>query len=168
MVVDVRNRTHQISARLHLPDVGAEGVIVAHGGRFGGYALYVLDGRLHYHYNLHTLERTTVTSDRPLPSGEVTVTMDFVTPGGGHAPADITLSIAGEPVGAGRVPKITLHTFTLMGDGFCIGHDDSTPVTDDYAAPFHFTGTIHDVTLSATGETFDISGEDWEASRRSQ
>jgi hypothetical protein len=66
------------------------------------------------------------------------------------------------------VPRITLHTFTLMGDAFCVGHDDSTPVTDDYAAPFPFPGELHSVTLSAIGETHDISGEEWEASRRSE
>lgn len=174
MVVDVRNRSHAISADVTIPsdaDVAAgdaDGVLVAHGGRFGGYAFYVHGGRLHYHYNLHTLDRTTVTSDRLVPRGDTTLSLSFDTPGGGHAPADITLFIDGETAGSGTVPRITLHTFTLMGDGFCVGHDDSTPVTDDYSAPFRFAGELHSVTLSATGEAYDISGEEWEASRRSE
>lgn len=168
MVVDVRNRSHKIIADLTIPTGGAEGVLVAHGGRFGGYALYIQDRRLHYHYNLHTLERTTVSSESAIPEGDVTITMDFDTPGGGHAPAEVTLEIDGTVVGSGTVPKITLHTFTLMGDAFCLGHDDSTPVTDDYASPFHFTGQLHSVTLAARGEAFEISGQEWEASRRSE
>jgi hypothetical protein len=168
MAVDVRNRSHSITAETTIPPGGAEGVLVAHGGRFGGYAFYVQDRRLHYHYNLHTLERTSISSESEIPDCDITLSLTFDTPGGGHSPADITLFVNGDPVGSGTVPKITLHTFTLMGDGFCIGHDDSTPVTDDYASPFHFTGELHRVTMSATGETQDISGEDWEASRRSE
>ena len=55
-----------------------------------------------------------------------------------------------------------------MGDSFCVGCDDSTPVSESYAAPYRFTGDLHRVTVAAEGEAHDVSERDWEASRRSE
>ena len=71
-------------------------------------------------------------------------------------------------MGQGDIGRITLHTYTLMGDNFCIGFDDATPVSESYAAPFRFTGDLHTVTVAAEGEAPDVSEQDWEASLRSQ
>jgi hypothetical protein len=133
------------------PDGGAEGVLVAHGGRFGGYALYVQDGRLRYHYNLYGIERTEVVGDRDIPTGTVSLGARFETPGGPSARAEVSVSIDGEVVGRGSTSRITMHTYTLMGDGFCVGYDDATPVSESYAAPFRFTGVLHRLPSSIRG-----------------
>src|SRR4051812_14660824 len=52
--VNVRNRSYTIGALVDLPPTGAtgaEGVMFSHGSPFGGHALYIKDGRLHYVYN---------------------------------------------------------------------------------------------------------------------
>ena len=49
--VNVRNRSYSIGALVDIPAPGAQGVLFAHGSRFGGHALYVKDNRLHYVYN---------------------------------------------------------------------------------------------------------------------
>ena len=49
--VNVKNRSHTITAYVEIPEGGAEGVLLAHGSWFAGYALYVQDGRLHYVHN---------------------------------------------------------------------------------------------------------------------
>ena len=151
-----------------MPDGGAEGVLAAHGGRFGGYALYVQDGRLRYHYNLYGIERTEVVSSDELPAGVHRLGMRFETPGGPGAPATVSLFVDDEAVGKGDIERITLHTYTLMGDNFCVGYDDATPVSDSYTAPFRFTGELRTVTVAAEGDAPDVSEQDWEASLRSQ
>ena len=49
--VNIRNRSYAIGALVDIPQAGAEGVLFAHGSRFGGHALYIKDNRLHYVYN---------------------------------------------------------------------------------------------------------------------
>ncbi len=66
------------------------------------------------------------------------------------------------------ISRIVLHTYTLMGDVFCIGYDDATPVSESYASPFRFTGELRTVIVAAEGEAHDVSEQDWEASLRSQ
>jgi hypothetical protein len=50
-VLNIKNKSHSVTAGVHVPDDGgANGVIIAQGGRFGGWALYVPDGRIRYCY----------------------------------------------------------------------------------------------------------------------
>ena len=58
----VYNRAHAVTARVVVPDGGAEGVLVTHGNRHGGYSLYLADGHLHYVHNYLGMDRFTVTS----------------------------------------------------------------------------------------------------------
>lgn len=168
LVVDVRHRAHTLTAEVTVPASGAEGVLVAHGGRFGGYALFVQDGKLRYEYNLCGIERTSIVSEQDVPSGDVVLGARFETAGGPSARAEVTLLIDGVAVGSGVIDRITFHTYTLMGDSFCVGYDDSTPVSESYASPYPFTGDLHRLTVAAEGEAHDVSEHDWAASNRSE
>lgn len=137
-------------------DEGGEGVLVAHGGRFGGTSLYVQDGQAHYTYNFLGLESTTISS--PLSSGRHVVTVEQL-PGEGLS-STITLIVDGETREAATVTRTVPVRFTLAGEGICCGYDDGTPVVDTYPSGFDFTGTIHRAFINVSGApTIDLEGE---------
>jgi len=104
--MNVKNRSKTITAKLTLPKGGAKGVILAQGGRFGGWCLYMKDGKPVYTYDYLGLERFTVTSTRAVPAGAATVVMDFVYDGGGLGKGGMArLSVNGETLAKGRIDK---------------------------------------------------------------
>jgi arylsulfatase A-like enzyme len=141
-------RPHRIVARLELPAAGAEGVLLAQGGRFGGFSLYVQDGSAHYAYNFAGLETTTISSP-PLAPGRHVVGVEM-TPGRAIA-MHAALVVDGAVVAEADVERTAPFRFTLHGDGLCCGYDDGTPVTEAYASPFRFTGELRDVTIDVSG-----------------
>ncbi|HJQ85515.1 MAG TPA: arylsulfatase [Candidatus Binatia bacterium] len=150
-------RPHRIVARIELRDRGAAGVLVAQGGRFGGFALYVQDGRLHYAYNFAGLETTTVSS-APLAPGRRVVGVQ-VTPRRGIAMyAELVVDDA--VVAEREIRRTAPFRFALAGEGLCCGYADGTPVTEAYAPPFRFTGVLHDATIDVSGTPIvDLVGE---------
>jgi len=104
-------------------DGGRDGVIVAHGGHAGGYALYVLDDRLCFTYNWLATEVTTITAEVALPAGEVVVHATAVRQGGG---IDVELRYGDVPVGSGVVPHTTPITYGTPG--FAVGHQPAGPI----------------------------------------
>ena len=126
-----------------MPDGGAEGVIVAQGGSFGGFSLYVHDGRLAYCYNLFGVQQFKIHADSDLPSGDRQVRMEFEYDGGGLAKGGtVTLYADGSRVGQGRVEATVPMLFS--GDETTdVGSDLHTPVSDDYGPhDNHFNGGI--------------------------
>jgi arylsulfatase len=146
--INVKNRSVSITAELGIPAGGANGVLLAQGGRFGGWSLHVRDGRLAYTYNWLGLERTTVTSTRPLPPGAVTARMDFAYDGGGLGKGGrVTLLVNGEKAGEGRIPRTQPLAFSAE-DGTDVGMDAVTPVIEDYQpASTRFTGSIRRIVV---------------------
>jgi arylsulfatase A-like enzyme len=141
-------RPHTIVARVELPPDGAEGVLLAQGGRFGGFAIYVQDGRAHYTYNFAGVNETTVSSE-PLAPGRHVVAVEVVPTRGLGMQA--TLVVDGTAAGTATMKKTSPFRFALHGEGLCCGYDDGTPVTERYAAPFRFTGLLHEVTIDVSG-----------------
>jgi arylsulfatase A-like enzyme len=141
-------RPHHVVACIELPVDGAEGVLLAQGGRFGGFSLYVRDGRAHYTYNFAGLEETTVSSE-PLAPGRHLVAVQM-TPARGLA-MRAELVVDGDVVAEATIRRTTPFRFALHGEGMCCGYDDGTPVTDAYVAPFRFTGILHQVTVDVSG-----------------
>jgi arylsulfatase len=141
-------RPHRIVARIELPPAGGEGVLVAQGGRFGGFSLYVQDRRAHYTYNFAGLAETTLSSE-PLASGRHLVGIQM-TPRRGLA-MHAELVVDGAVVAATEIRRTTPFRFALHGEGMSCGYDDGTPVSTSYAAPFTFTGLLHDVTVDVSG-----------------
>jgi arylsulfatase len=141
-------RPHRIVARLEVPETGAAGVILAQGGRFGGFTLHLQDDRVHYTYNFLGLERTTLVSERLGPGPHV-VGVEM-TPGRAIA-MHAELVVDGALVAEADVPRTAPFRFALAGEGMCCGYAGGTPVTESYTAPFRFTGILHDVTIDVSG-----------------
>jgi arylsulfatase len=131
-VVNVKNKSHAITAQLVVPDGGASGVIIAQGGAFGGWSLYVKDGKPAYCYNLFGLKQTKVYGDTPIPVGDHQVRAEFAYDGKGLAKGGtITLYVNGKKTGEGRVEATEPMMFS--GDETTdVGVDSATPVSDDY------------------------------------
>ncbi len=155
VAVNVRGRSFAIGAEL--VDVGADvqGIIFAHGSRFGGHALYVTNRRLHYVYNFLGIEQQRFVADRDLPTGDVNVAMVFDKTGEEpqYVPnGDVQLLVNGDIVATGTM-RTQPGKFTLAGDGLCIGWDSADAVSADYQSPFTFSGgTIKFVAVDVTGQ----------------
>ena len=140
-----RNRSMTINVSLDraAADATGDGVLVAHGGRFAGYALYILKDRLVFHYNYAGEERTTVTSDATLPAGPHAVRAEFALTKNGDA--NVTLALDGRAIGRGHVPHAM--PGNISHETLDFGCDLYTAVSDDYAPPFAFRGTINEVVI---------------------
>ena len=140
-VLVLKNKSHAVTAQVVVPEAGRDGVIVAQGGAFGGWSLYLHEGRPAYCYNLFGLQRFKVYGEQPVPAGEHQVRMEFAYDGGGLGKGgDVTLYVDGEQVGAGRVDATVPMLFSA--DETCdVGSDSATPVSDDYGPrDSEFTG----------------------------
>jgi arylsulfatase A-like enzyme len=147
--ISVKNRSSTITADVEIPQGGAKGVIVAQGGRFGGWSLYLQDGKPTYAYNWIGLERYTVAATGAIPAGKATIKLEFAYDGDGRGKGGkAVLSVNGATVAEGRIPKTTPNTFSL-DEGADVGEDDDTPVTEAYVAGIksRFTGRIEKVTI---------------------
>jgi arylsulfatase A-like enzyme len=133
-VVNVKNKSHSVTAQLVVPESGAGGVIVTQGGMVGGWSLYAHEGRLKYCYNFFGIHHFMVTANQPIPAGEHQVRMEFGYDGGGLAKGgDVTLYYDGRPEGKGRV-EIT-QPMAFSADEACdVGADTGSPASPDYGA----------------------------------
>ncbi|MDQ7825590.1 MAG: arylsulfatase [Candidatus Eremiobacteraeota bacterium] len=147
--LNVKNRSHTITAELDLPETGAYGVIISQAGRFGGWSLYVKDSTPIYSYNYLALQRYDIISSCRLPAGKVTLRFEFLYDGGGLGKGGTgRLFINDRKVAEGRIEKTQPNVFS--GDeGVDVGQDGETPVVETYGipAPYRFTGRIHKVTV---------------------
>ena len=164
-IVVLKNKSHAITAQLEVPNDGARGVIMAQGGAFGGWSLYVKDGKPAYCYNWFALERFKIYGDTPIPSGEHQVRMEFAYDGGGVGKGgDVTLYLDGKQVGTGRVNGT--HAMMFSADETAdVGSDTATAVSDDYTPKESvFNGKVRWVEIdlgdSAKDENHLISAEE--------
>jgi len=142
-VVVVKNKSHAVTATIDVPNGGAKGVIVAQGGAFGGWSLYVKDGKPAYCYNLFGLNQFKVYGDTSIPAGEHQVRMEFAYDGGGLGKGgSVTLYLDGKQVGAGRVDGTQPMVFSA-DETTDVGSDSATAVSDDYGPKDSaFTGKV--------------------------
>ncbi|MFE4206991.1 arylsulfatase [Streptomyces goshikiensis] len=160
VAVNIRNRSYSIGALVDLPGPGASGVLFSHGGRFGGHALYVKDGRLTYAYNFLGSEEQRITATEPLPVGEKLILAASFEKDGevspGLATGILSLHHGDRKVGEGRI-RTQPGRFTLAGEGLNVGKDSGDAVTADYpgTAPWAFSGgTLHRVAVDVSGEPY--------------
>ncbi|GAA3612837.1 arylsulfatase [Microlunatus ginsengisoli] len=155
-VIDVKNRSHAVTAEVDLTDQPGSGVIVAQGGAFGGWSLYVLDGRPRYCHNLAGLRRFVVAGTEPIPAGLHQVRMEFTADGSSLGTGGtVGLFIDGRPAGTGRVDATVPMIFS--GDETLdVGSDLGTPVSDDYGSVDNaFTGTVNWVQIDVDPQSAD-------------
>jgi arylsulfatase A-like enzyme len=158
--VNVRNRSYTIGAVVDIAEPGVEGVLFAHGSRFGGHSLYVKDNRLHYVYNFVGMEEEKIVATEDVPAGEKLILSASFDKDGedppGVATGMLSLYYGETKVGEGRI-KTQPGKFMIAGEGLCVGRDSGEPVTGDYAGahPHAFTGgTINRVAVDVSGEPY--------------
>jgi arylsulfatase len=145
--INTKNRSHTITAEVDTAGAGANGAILAQAGRFGGWALYVKDGKPTYTYNWLGLQEYTVASTQALPAGKATIRYEFVYDGGGAGKGGVgTIFVNGQKVASGRIDKTQCCMFSA-DEGADVGADEGTAVSSSYEVPFDFTGKIGKVTI---------------------
>jgi len=158
VVLNLKNTSHAVAAEIDVPDGGASGVIVAQGGAFGGWSLYLRDdGVPVYCYNLLGLQLTKVAGSTPLTTGAHRLVMAFDYDGGGPGlGGQVRLLVDGEQVGEGRLERTVPLVFSL--DETCdVGRDTASPVSDEYTSDAsNFTGQIRQVHLEVAAGTPDF------------
>ncbi|WP_006243128.1 arylsulfatase [Mycolicibacterium tusciae] len=155
-VVNIKNRSHVVTAKVTVPDAGAAGVIVTQGGGVGGWSLYAHEGALKYCYNFFGIDYFYVTADDPIPSGEHQLQMEFTYDGGGLGKGGtVTLYYDGKAVGTGRVERTEPLAFSA--DEACdVGSDTGSPASQDYAAHGNkFNGVIDWVKIDVGEDSHD-------------
>lgn len=146
--INTKNRSHTITAEVTIPKGGANGVILSQAGRFGGFSLYVKDGKPMYTYNYLDLSAYKVASDKILPDGKATIRYEFKYDGGGFGKGGTgTIFVNGQKVAEGKIDKTQANLYSA-DEGADVGQDGETNVTNDYKERDNkFTGKIHKVTV---------------------
>jgi hypothetical protein len=157
-VVNIKNKSHAVTAEVVVPDSGAEGVIIAQGGSIGGWSLYAKDGKPRYCYNLLGVQRFYVACDQAIPAGQHQVRMEFAYDGGGLGKGgNVLLFVDGERVGEGRVGATAAMVFSA--DDTCdVGVEGGAVVSEDYGPRGNeFSGEVNwvQIDLDAVAEDLD-------------
>lgn len=147
-VVNIKNKSFSVTAEVEVPETGADGVIIAQGGRFGGWAVYAKHGKAKFVYNVLGIHEFATEADAAIPEGTHQVRMEFAYDGGGLAKGGgVTLYYDGTAVGTGRVGATQPMVFSA-DETTDIGYESGTTVTPDYdPRTSHFTGKINWVQL---------------------
>ena len=155
-VVSIKNKSFSVTADVDVPDSGADGVIIAQGGRFGGWAFYAKDGKAKFVYNVLGIQEFATEATEPIPAGHHQVRVEFAYDGGGLAKGgDVTLYYDGTPVGTGRVGATQPMIFSA-DETTDIGYESGTTVTADYTAHgSRFTGKINWVQIDLGADDHD-------------
>ena len=142
---------HTITAHVTIPDNGAEGVLACTGGEFGGWSLFLKDGRLHYVHNYLKLGEVDVVSPNAIGSGSHTLSAHFTPTEKNLKPdyflGDLVLSVDGKSVAEQKGIKVAGQYSAVTGYGLLFGRNTGTPVSHQYEPPFAFTGQLSKVTI---------------------
>ncbi|MGE2715109.1 arylsulfatase [Mycolicibacterium litorale] len=156
VAVNVRGRSYKIMADVDLGHE-AQGVLFAHGSRFGGHALFIKDHRLHYVYNFLGIKPEQEFVSEDLSAGKHVVGVEFVREDSGEYGESVgttTLYVDDRAVAKGPM-RAQVGKFTLSGDGLCVGFDSGDNVSRRYRNPGTFTGgTIAAVVVDVSEESY--------------
>ena len=155
-VVSIKNKSFSVTAEIDVPDGGVNGVIIAQGGRFGGWTVYFQDGKAKFVYNVLGIHEYATVADTAIPAGTHQVRMEFAYDGGGLAKGgDVTLYYDGNAVGTGRVENTQPMVFSA-DETTDIGQETGTTVSPDYTArDSRFTGKINWVQIDLGADDHD-------------
>jgi arylsulfatase A-like enzyme len=146
--INIKNRSLSITAEVEIPPSGANGVILAQAGRFGGWSLYLKDGKPTYVYNFLGLQEYKASASQAVAAGKATIRMNFDYDGGGVGKGGTaTILVNGQQVATGRIERTQGMAFSA-DETADVGMDGATPVTADYKEGDNaFTGKIIKVTV---------------------
>jgi arylsulfatase len=155
-VLNLKNKSHAVTAEVEVPEGGGQGVMIAQGGAFAGWSFYLHQGKPKYCHNLAGLMHFYVEADQAVPAGTHQVRMEFAYDGGGLAKGGtVSLFIDGTPAGEGRVDATVPMIYS--GDETCdLGSDVGTPVSEDYdEQSSRFNGKVNWVKLETGDDNHD-------------
>jgi arylsulfatase A-like enzyme len=144
-VISIKNKSFSVTAAVEVPAGGARGVVIAQGGRFGGWVLHFTEGRARFVYNVLGIHEYPVEADEPLPEGSHQVRMEFVYDGGGLGKGgDVALYYDGAAAAKGRVAATQPLVFSA-DETTDVGYESGTTVSSSYdvGGSSRFTGRIH-------------------------
>jgi arylsulfatase A-like enzyme len=149
--INVKGISHTITAEVDLPKANTNGVIIAQAGRFGGWAMYMKDGKLHHEYNFFGLEWTKVSSPLAISNGKHVLKYEFIAdakkPGTG---GKSLLFVDGQKVAEASIPKTQPFAFSA-DEGVDVGFDGETAVSNDYKQGDNkFEGKIKKIVVEQT------------------
>jgi arylsulfatase len=148
--LNIKNKSKTITAEVDVPQgATGHGIIIAQGGRFGDWALYVKDGRPAYDYNFLGMQRSTVAASEALKPGKSTIRFEFTYDGGGQGKGGMgTLYVGDRKVGEGRIERTQPGIFSA-DETADVGIDLATPVVEAIGAErrSRFTGHISKLTV---------------------
>ena len=155
-VLNIKNKSFSITSEVKVGSEPADGLIIAQGGKFGGWSVYFKQGKLKFAYNLLGIQLFTTESNLEIPEGKHQVRMEFSYDGGGLAKGgNVALYYDGKEVGKGRVAATQAMVFSA-DETTDIGYESGTPVTPDYAQRGgKFNGKIHWVQLDVGKDDHD-------------
>jgi arylsulfatase len=135
----VKDRSHTITASVET-DGKTDGVIVASGGYFAGYTLYVKNNIVSYAYNYYDEKYTRVQSSVPLTAGKHEIKLEYEKQEGNTA--KVALSIDGKQVGQGALDNVVLGKYSIS-EPFDVGGDNGGAVDrKSYTSPFKFSDKL--------------------------
>ena len=145
--INIKNQSFTVTADVEIPSGTANGVILAQGGKFGGWSVYARDGRPAFTYNHVGLREYTTTATERV-AGKATITVDFAYDGNGRGKGGtVTISINGKQAGSGRVEATNANIFSA-DDAADVGIDEGTNVSSAYRQHDNrFTGKIEKVKI---------------------
>jgi len=159
------NRPWSLTADVEIPKGGAEGVLLAHGGRTGGYTMFIKNQHLYFLYNFLARDRFWLKSSEIVPEGKVELRYEFEPTGkpdvanGKGVPARGQLYINRKLVASIDMPHSVLNLYGT--EGLSCGYDGGSPIApEEYTGEFRFTGTIKRVTVDLSGELISDSEAD--------
>jgi arylsulfatase len=133
-VLNIKNKSFAVTSDLEVPAKGAQGVIIAQGGRFGGWSLYARDGKAKFFYNVLGIKSFGIEATESIPAGKTQVRMEFAYDGGGMSKGGtVTLYCDGKEVGKGRVEQTQGFIFSA-DETTDLGYESGTTVSPDYTA----------------------------------
>ena len=133
-VVNIKNKSFAVTADVEVPANGAEGVMIAQGGRFGGWSLYAKGGKAKFVYNVLGIKSYAIEATSPIPAGKTQVRVEFAYDGGGLSKGGtVTLYCGGKEVGKGRVEQTQGFIFSA-DETTDVGCETGTTVSPDYTA----------------------------------
>ncbi len=143
---DIKNKSWSIKAEIEVKE-NSSGIIITQGGLFGGWGLYLNQGKPVFHYNFVDVAHFNVAGKDSLTPGKHTIEMQFAYDGGGIGRGGVaTVSVDGSPVAKGRVER-TIPIRITLDETLDVGEDCGTPVNLTYDVPFRFEGKIENVTI---------------------
>lgn len=147
---NILNRDYAITGEVIVPQGGANGVIVADGGRFGGYALFLRNGKAAFSYNFLEIDTVRWQGATAVGPGRHSITFEFAYAGPGFGKGGTgTLMVDGKTVATNKMAHSIPFTMPWF-EGLDVGADYSTPVDSNYTVPNKFTGTVVSVTFKTS------------------